>query len=73
MDGVVILLVFCFLWHLALNAARRFFAILAGRFDIPAPYGVHPMAADHPEQVPAELTEDEEAAFEELRSNWDRA
>ena len=58
-DCVAILLVFCFLWHLALNAARWFFAILASHFDIPPPVGVHEIAIGHPERAEVEFSDHE--------------
>ena len=56
---------------LVVYAVLSLIGIVASRFDIPAPYGVHKMVANHPDQV--ELTDAEEAAFEALRSNWDKA
>lgn len=57
------------LGRLAIYTAEWLFGLISSRFDIPSPVGVHGMPADHPEQVPAELTDEELAAFIELVSN----
>lgn len=58
-DLVLALAILYVLWHLAVDTARWFFGIVASRFDVPPPVGVHEIAIGHPERVEVELSDRE--------------
>lgn len=46
-------------WQMVVSAAQWFFAMVASRFDVPPPVGVHEIAIGHPERAEVEFSDHE--------------